>query len=351
MTIRFISLFTASILSLGAFVQAQEIRISGAFSPMRTDGKQPKIRVLSEDGNLRPNGQGSWVYEPKDATKLIGSSSVAFEQSPPEYMSEQLMIRLPSGRSQPLYVALYGVQIQDTNQRIREIFALNIKGKQMRTEDLFRLYQEAAFLSIRRLNAIQQEKRELYVYDVQIFFKYLEIARELGRSKFVAVSENVLRVATYLREQKEIEEGKSAIVKGFGIKGPEMVDTLLTEIDFVDAEQLRLVWQSLTTTPPSFTQKSCEKYKAFAKTLEGYDDLLVKRWDDTKDFKMATLVAEALATCASAAEADAASFPVAAKVAVGELSIAAEAISKKVDGVRIQKSTSEISQIRRRLNF
>ncbi|CAM5783820.1 hypothetical protein [Rhizobacter fulvus] len=344
--------FFLALCSLGGLqVHAQELRVSATLVPSKEGVQVPKVQVASEDSKLEAKGASVWAYAPKTSGKLIGTSSVAFEQPPPDYSSERLRIRLPWGRTQPIQVALFGLQIQDTNQRVREIFGINVASDQMRSEELFRLYQETSVLSLRRLNTIRQEKRPLYVFDVQIFFKYLEIARELGRNKFLAVSDNVLQVQTYLREQIGIEAGRSAMVKALGPKGPKMVETLLKEIDFVDAEQLRQIWQTLATAPPSFTLEACGRYREFVKTLEDFDELLVKRWNATDDYRMATLALEALHTCASRAEAAASADPKAAAAEVGEISKVANEVSiKAFSNVRIQSSTAGIDVVGRRLS-
>ncbi|HDS1705362.1 hypothetical protein [Pseudomonas putida] len=301
MKTRAFAFFASTLLCTCTFVEVQawELRLSSALLPKRSDTQMPKLQVVPVDIELEAKGDRVWGYTPKDSSNLLGTTSVAFESSPSGYHSEQLKVRLPLGRTRPLQIMLYGVQVQDSNQRVREIFATNVTTLELRTEDLFRLYQEAAFLSMRRLNDIQQGKRPLYVYDVQIFFKYLEIARELGRYNFIGISDGVVQVQSFLREQNNRDAGRTVITKALGPSGPTTMGTLLDEIDFVDADQLSQVWDYLKSTPPSFTPQACAIYESFVKTFENYDERLVKQWNATKNYKTVTLAYEALATCAA----------------------------------------------------
>lgn len=333
--------------TLGAVgAHAWELRVTAALLPSRTDVQLPKLQVQSDDGKLEPKGERIWAYEPKDSVKLLGTSLVAFENSPGDYHSQQLKVRMPLGRKRPLQIVLYGLQVQNTNQRVREIFAINVTAPQMRGEDLFRLYQEAAALSKRRLKSVMQGERPFYVYDAQIFFKYLEIARELGRKKFIAVSDDALQVQSYLRERNDQEEGRGAIIKALGPKGPATMNTLLDEIDFADAEHLRQVWEYLKTEPPSFTTEACANYEAFVKTFEEYDEMLVNRWNTETNYNTVTLAYEALGTCATRVKANAAIDPEAVAEEAARLQhLASEVTKKAYASERIRKSALDIEAV------
>jgi hypothetical protein len=333
-------------------LHGRELQVNVALVPEPDDGKVPKVQVLSDDSKLESKGANIWSYEPKNPNKLLGSSEIAFDLPSGKYRSENLKVRLPVERTRPLQIMLYGLEVEDTVQRVREIFGINVASQQMRSDELFRLYQEASFLAMRRLNEIHQSRRPVYVYDVQIFFKYLEIARELGRSKFIAISDNVLQVQSYLREQMGLPTGQQAIIKALGDKGPKNVEILINDIDFVDAEQLRQVWKSLTTTPPSFTPEACVRYGAFASTLEDFDEALVKRWDSDPAYKLATLVYDALQTCASRAEASAAHDRKAAAEEVARYGELARGVAQKSFATHeIKQSANAINKITRRLGI
>lgn len=278
-------------------VSAQELHVTGVFSPIKA-GSIPKPQATSDDAKLEFKTDGRWTYKIRSDKKLLGSSLIGFEQTPNEYRSENLRLKLPAHLDKPLKVSLYAVQIQDSNSRVREIYATDIAGGEMRSDELFRIYQEAAYLSLRRLQDIKQQPRPFYVYDVQLFYKYLEVARELGRKEFLSPSEGVLEIRKYFREQLNQESGKNAIRKALGGEsGLVKVRQITKEIDFIDADHLLIVWNSLVSTPPDFSEKSCKNYEAFVSTIDDYDKRLVDRWNNDVKYRLQPLGLEAVRNC------------------------------------------------------
>jgi len=337
--------FFLGLFSLLAYLDAQawELRLNSALQPHSPAVQAPKIKIETEGAQLEPKGNSIWDYAPKELSSLLGTTIVSIDDSPADYKSKELKVRLPLGRSRPLQILLYGVRVQDSPKRVREIFATNVADPGFRSEDLFRLYQELTFLSIGRLEELQQSKRPFYVYDAQMFFKYLEVARELGRQKFIGVSDSVTQVQSYLREQNGHEDGRAVITKALGSNGTETMSLLLREIDFVDADQLSQVWDYLKTTPPSFTAEACTIYGAFVKTFENYDEKLVDEWNSTKNYKTVTLAYEALSLCAERVKTAAVSnYESAFNEAAYLQQVAAEASKKVYATDRIMKAVSNI---------
>lgn len=285
-------------LTLCFAVNGQELRVIGALAPTKIGVSLPKLQAHSDDAKLEAKGEGTWTYR-LTTDKLLGTTTVGFDSLPADYHTVSLSVRMPARREKSLKVSLYAVKVQDTVRRVAEIYGTDITNGQLRSDELFRLYQEAAYLSSRRLDTIRQEPRPFYAYDAKIFFKYLEIARELGRGGFIVMSESVQKVQGYLREQLGQDEGKSAITKGLGRNGISSTQQIVDEIDLVDAEQLRQVWQSVASVPPKFTQDACDGYFAFLKTLDDFDDRLVAKWNKIPSYNMATLAVEAVSTCAT----------------------------------------------------
>lgn len=278
----------------------QELQATAQLHPTRATVKTPSIQATSDDAKLIPKPNNLWLVELTDQKKALSKASIAFAAQPPsEYKTQIVQVRVPYISEGPVKVVLFAVNVDDSTKRVREIFGTNIADTNLSTRELFRLYQEAAYISQRRLADIQDpgKDRAFNLFDAQIFFKYLEVARELGRRVNLVMSSEVQGVQTYLREQSGLEEGQKVLNKAVP-RGKEDVLALANDIDFVDAEHLRRLWQTLERQPEAYSGKACDGYRAFLTTVTyDFDDALVKRWSEHKDYTMVKLATDRFKVC------------------------------------------------------
>lgn len=280
-------------------INAAEIKIESGLLPEAATIPTPKVKVTSESFIFSPAIDGISPYTPKNEYDLMGEGKVEFETIPSGYVAEPISFRLPTQRKKQFSIALLGLKVNDSVKRIREIYATDItKSGGLSTEDLFQLYQESGNMSMVRLNCVKTPGcRELYNDDVRIFFKFLEITRELGRTNFVKVGNTARNVQIYLREQNGIQEGQEVIKKALGIRGVENVKLLVKEIDFVDADQLSLVWDYLTSGSPTLNPKQCKFITSFVSSVDKFDERKVAMWGESQNYKFVTLGYKALQPC------------------------------------------------------
>jgi len=290
-------LATGLAFTTGCFAQVHELRALVTVYPARGESTPPVARVKSLDLKLQEVDTGRWSYTLVNRQRVFGAAELALDTTPASYYCEPVRVRVPYASVSPVRVTLHAVQVRDTNDRVREIFATKIgPGGEVRIQALFQLYQEAGYIAKRRLAAIEGG-RKFYVYDAQVMFKYLEIARELGRKANLVPSDGVLRVRDFLRTQAELQEGASVLKKAIP-RGVADVTALVNDIDFVEAEQLRQVWQGIAAMQPKYSDVACERYRAFLETvLEEFDAGLVAQWNEHKDYKTVEFPTKALEGC------------------------------------------------------
>lgn len=278
---------------------AQELQATAQLYPPLVGAKTPTVLASSDDATLVPRPNNLWDVERNDEKKALAKAAIAFDtQPPPEYKSQSVQVRIPYMSEGPIKVTLFAVNVDDSPRRVREIFGTTITAPSLSTRELYRLYQETAYISKRKLADIEQQpSRSFFWSDAQIFFKYLEIARELGRRVNLIMSAEVLAVQTYLRTQAGLQEGRNVLDTAIP-SGTQDVLRLIEEIDFVDAEQLRKLWHTMENQPDAYSEKACNGYRAFLTTVAyDFDDSQVKRWSEHKDYNMVKLVTDRLNFC------------------------------------------------------
>jgi hypothetical protein len=283
----------------GCVAEVHELRALVTVYPARGEQTPPLARVRSSDLRLEEVDTGRWSYTLVNRQRVFGAVQLALDTTPASYYCEPVQVRVPYASAGPVRVTLHAVQVRDTNDRVREIFATKIgAGGEVRIQALFQLYQEAGYIAKRRLEAIEGG-RKFFVYDAQVMFKYLEIARELGRKANLVPSDGVLRVRNFLRTQAGMKEGAAVLKKAIP-RGVADVTALVDDIDFVEAEQLRQVWRGIGAMQPKYSDVACERYRAFLATvLEEFDQGLVERWNNHKDYRTVEFPTRALEGCAT----------------------------------------------------
>lgn len=279
---------------------AQELQATAQLYPAKEGVKTPSLQATSDDAKLIPKPNSLWVVELHDQKRALGIATITFNTQPPEeYKTQTIQVRIPYLSDGPVKVTLFAVDVDHSPKRVREIFGTNVSGSHISTSELYRLYQEAAYLSHYRLSEIEQKPRPFMIFDAQIFFKYLEIARELGRRVNLVMSTDVLSVQTYMRAQAGVDQGRGVLNAAIP-RGTQDVKNLIDDIDFVDAEHLRKLWHIMEKQPDAYSPKACDGYRAFLTTvIYDFDDTQVKRWGDHKVYKMVKLVTDRLQTCVS----------------------------------------------------
>lgn len=276
----------------------RELQVHGALSPSKQASLN--LQASSADLTLTSVSQGRWSYTFVNPRRVVAVAVVGLDGAPSPYTADPLRIRLPYASDGPLVISVIGVDVKDTPERVRQIFATPVGGDAAsRLQDMFGFYQETAALARNRLAEINAG-RPFYVYDAQVFFKYLEVARELGRQANVVLSDGVLDVKRYVRAQLEMSSGRAVIERAIP-RGAGDVKTLLVELDFVDAEQMRKVWRWITTKTPAGSAERCFLYAAFLETIasEQFDQGLVSAWEANKGYGLVKLATDASNECAS----------------------------------------------------
>lgn len=283
-------------------IDAAQLNVESVISPKSKLENPIKIKVSSDDVVFSEPSGNSRTYRSKDEDELFGDGTIEFDTSLPQgyIASDPILIRLPVQRPLPILVVLTGMKISDTNTRAREIYSINVgKGSNLSTEELFKLYQEAGYMSIRRLDDIEAPRppeRVLFNYDAQIFFKFLEISRELGRRNFMKISPSAERVKEYLSNQLHVEASQQTLKDG--LRGNYAnIKTLIDEIDFVDADQLSQVWNYLLADAPSLSVRKCKLMRVFVTKVQSFDDRKVEQWGESDNYKFLNIAYDGLKGC------------------------------------------------------
>lgn len=286
---------------LPPIVAAQQLAVRASLDPERAGAQLPAVVPVSTDLKLHDAGNGHWSYEMNNPGRVLGVATLAMNNPPAPYQSLPLEIRMPFRSSEPAIVAVYGVVLRNTNARVREIFATPIGGPggEQRHMEYFRLYQEAALMAEARLAPLRTGTGNMGVFNAQLFFKYLQLARQLGRVNNLVPSSGVAQVRTYMRTQLALPAGQKAIKAALGETGLATFATLLDEIDFIEAEQLRKVWAYITTAYAPHSPQACALYRAFVDTSVSreFDQGLVARWNLDENYNVVSLATEGVKVC------------------------------------------------------
>lgn len=345
--IEFMALFLLVSMNVQSLMAA-ELKVDFELSPESASKQSTKVNVSSIDVNFEDPSGDVRVYKPKSETELLADGEISLENLPAGYLSNPIKIRLPTQRKKSLSIVMVGLKVNDTPRRITEIYGTNINKPGLSTDDLFKLYQETRYLSIRRLDDIKGPPgRGMYNKDVQIFFKFLEVAREIGRMNFVRVDASADRVKEYLREQNGIPEGQEIIVKALGQNGVKNVDLLLEEIDFVDADQLNSVWEYLKDAEPILNPRKCQLIRSFVSKVESFDERMVNMWSNKENYKFLSLGYTAFEPCSKILGADVAKSN--SETSIKELKLIDDMVSKVVEksyaSESIKSSAFEVKQV------
>lgn len=305
--------------------QAQELRVQPVLEPTQPGVALPAVIATSSDLALKPAGPGQWTYSVATSQRVLGTATMSLNATPAQYHSLPVVVRLPFASKEPSTVSLYGVVVNNTSKRVTELHGMAIGGAggEMRHKEYFRLHQEAALMSEQRLAELRTGTGKLGVFNAQLFYKYLELARQLGRDNNLVPSSGVLQVRAYMQTQLALPDGQVAVTAALGPNGVQKFKAMLTDIDFVEAEHLRKVWAYIKENYAPFSREACDLYTAFVQTSVSpdFDQGLVSTWNLHKDYNVVSLATEAVRMClakdaARVAEPAASAAMAAAKVAL-----------------------------------
>lgn len=277
-------------------VSAKELRVTVAVEPTIANEPKPGPKLHSQDLRLVELADGRWTYTLASSQKVIGTLTASIERVPSTYYSLPLEVSAPYNLDITLPLDLFAVQVTENRNTVREIYGTSLtSGMDSRT--LFEFYQRTAFLSQSRLKEIENTGRNVYGHDVKIFFKFLEASRELGWQLNIKPSSLTRKVSTFLRASLSDKRGKLIIARAVG--SIDNMKLLLSQIDFIQAEQLRKIWAKIESERRNAdVQATCELYAAFRNTLfMDVDPVIRSQWDKEGSYNLSTLVVDALTLC------------------------------------------------------
>lgn len=277
------ALVTAVITLCSHTAQSNEVFQLKAFvgvEPEKVGLTVPEIAVKSQQIKLELLEKGSWRYTLDGDSPVIGSMLFKLETTPQEYSYIPVEVRAFYAEDAPKTVYLYAVQVDEGRNSASDLFAFNVKQAASLGE-LFRFYQRAAILSKGRMQAIE-EGRALYVFDVQVFFKFLEIARELGLKANLAPRDDVRRVRTFLQTRLGISRDARVVARAIP-SGISDVELLIRQIDFMEIEQLERLWEIIKKEDlPGAGTSVCLRYRELFSVISGMDPVLKERLDQLR---------------------------------------------------------------------
>lgn len=268
-----------------------DLRAVAGVEPERVGLVVPEVTLKPQQIKLEPLEKGSWRYTLDGESPVIGSITFKLEGTPQQYSYVPVEVRAFYADNPPRTVHIYAVQVEDGRNAATDLFAFSVKGASS-LDELFRYYQRAAVMSKRRLEAIEGG-RELYFYDVQVFFKFLEIARELGSIANLAPGDDVRRVRTFLQTRLEMPRERRVVARAIP-RGIDDVQLLINQIDFMEIEQLERLWELIKKedVPSANTTSVCPRYHELFRVINRVDPILRRRLDD-----LAKRVVEAINRC------------------------------------------------------
>lgn len=294
-------MFFASAFMPAVSTFAGELLIGVSVAPTGVGVVAPQARISSQDVAIEKIASGHWRYSLLNSKRVYGTLSLDLEQPPQGYELKNLQIIVPFEVDEPISVNLVAVQMAPDRDDIREIADIHNTDvvRNIDLPSLFQVYQRAALLSKRRVTAIETTGRPLYVKDVQLFFKLLESARQLGWEANLVPSDIVLQVKNFLRKRLTDARDREVIEKSIQ-RGVDDVSLLLNQIESIQAEQLKKIWQQIQRkdTAERGSATACERYSAFRETLlRDTDKLLRESWE--KKYHFTKLVSEIVSLCAT----------------------------------------------------
>lgn len=292
--------FPAAILGAVAVAcAASEIQAIVVVQPEKPGTPIPAVRVGSSELKLERVTDGRWTYSLTERKRVLGLAQFDIERLPDSYASVPIQVRVPYDAEAPIKITVFVVQVDESSQAVRALFGTSVVDK-VDTADLFELYQRSALMASKRLAALTQPNpnRKLGVFDVQVFFKFLEVARELGWKANLAPGDEVRAVKSYLRGRMTTDRDLDVMARAI-TRGADDIDALLKQIDTIEAEQLKKVWGRIRAGEgtPGGSREACERYGAFRETLVHADPILLARWDSDVNYGFTALVNNVLALC------------------------------------------------------
>ncbi len=272
--VAFTCLGSAAVHGSGTF----DLRAFAGVEPQRVGLSTPEITLKPRQIKLEPIEKDSWRYTLDGESLVIGSITFRLEGTPQQYSYIPIEVRAFYTENPPRTVHIYAVHVDDGRNSASDLFAFQVKGASG-IDELFRYYQRAAVMSKKRLQAIEAG-RPLYAYDVQVFFKFLEIARELGTIVNLAPGEDVRRVRGFLQTRLEVPRDRRVVANAIP-RGINDVQLLINQIDFMEIEQLERLWELIKKEDvPGATTSVCPRYHELSRVINSVDPILKRRLED-----------------------------------------------------------------------
>jgi len=273
-----------------------EITVSVGLHPSVPGAPPPVVRAAPQLPALIQKSPSVWELKLDGTKDIIAEVTLALENDPDGYAALPVTLRVPFHRSNRIDVSLYSVKEDDSTAAARELYATPIRN--VDPVELFPLYQRAYAQATKRLNSLESGRR-FYAFDAQVFFKLLEIVKELGLHSYLVVNPEISNAKAYL--QRRIADPTTSAVVANNIQGgTEVVVALIKQVESIETEQLKAIWNYIKNQEqlgPSQRELACKWYQSFERLLSTMPIGRLDRLE--RDSQLATLNTNAVTQCAT----------------------------------------------------
>ena len=206
----------------------------------------PAVQVVGNSIQVSPLDAGRWQYELDQ--QVVGNLKVVpGKDDVPEYEVIPITMKLPFTVRRPVGVLLYSTKREPvTAKAASAIYRTDLNGKS--PPFLWQFYHRTQLQARERFKAVAPGAgtRELNSSDVRVFFKALEVARELGRRNYLAISPDVQNIKEHLEGLVDQPAPKLMMQKALGAGNLNGLTTVMQEIEALDAAQYAAMYRYIT---------------------------------------------------------------------------------------------------------
>ena len=255
---------------------AGELHVEVRRFPAAPGKAVPAPQVVGEAATVAQVGPGRWKYSVEKQvfgtlTVLPGKDDLA------SYDAKPLLMKLPFNVTRPIGVQLVSTKKEPVSANV----ALNLYGtavQKQSEEFLWQFYQRAQLQAVARLAEIEAG-RPVNHSDIRVFFKALEVVRELGRQRYLGISSDIKGVKEYLVGIVS-EPSMTDLIKNALGPNAKHLPVLIEEISDLEADQFIAVWRQIrahAVKSPSAQGEACNWYRLLDATLNEMDDGRARR--------------------------------------------------------------------------
>jgi|GEM_PF-4772813 hypothetical protein len=176
---------------------------------------------------------------------------VALKYDFPEYFAGDTVV-----------VKLKPAERTDGSRPIKNMYH-NTRFDKIKTENLPRIYQEARYHALRRIEKLHGNWRDLHDYDIIAAYLFLAVVDQMIQRQtfFVPNSDELTKVASFMREVISRNPQKVERIK----PGVEPFKAMLIRVNQHNAHKYKFLWKQYVMTKPRSCQVRYERLQRFKK--------------------------------------------------------------------------------------